>query len=80
MAKAIGLSPYTLKRYRLSGLLVEDIHWIRLNPRCIRYNQELVQDWVAHRQDPQAHLRAIEVYYNNLLGNQRIRLPRRQRT
>ena len=39
MATVIGLSHHTLKRYRLQGILIEGIHWIRVNPRCIRYNQ-----------------------------------------
>lgn len=40
----LQVSETTLKRYRLQGLLIEGIHWIRLNSRCIRYNLELIQD------------------------------------
>lgn len=67
----LQLSGTTLKRYRLQGLLIEDIHWIRLNSRCIRYNLDLIQDWLHNRHDPIAHQRAIEVYQANLLSNQK---------
>ena len=71
MADAIGLGHHTLKRYRLQGILVEDIHWVRLNKRCIRYNRELIQDWIWNRNDPKSHLQAIELYLNNRICNQR---------
>jgi hypothetical protein len=67
----LKLSGTTLKRYRLQGLLIEGIHWIRLNSRCIRYNLDLIQDWLHNRHDPIAHQRAIEIYQANLLSNQR---------
>ncbi|MEM9908089.1 MAG: hypothetical protein AAF921_24005 [Cyanobacteria bacterium P01_D01_bin.44] len=66
----LKLSSTTLKKYRLKGLLVEGIHWVRINSRCIRYNQELIKDWVQNRHDPAAHQRAIEVYQAGLLSNQ----------
>ncbi|PSF35978.1 hypothetical protein C7H19_14630 [Aphanothece hegewaldii CCALA 016] len=65
------LSGTTLKRYRLQGVLIEGIHWVRLNSRCIRYNLDLIQDWLQNRHDPIAHQRAIEVYQANLLSNQK---------
>lgn len=67
----LNMSDTTLKRYRLQGLLIEGIHWIRLNSRCIRYNLDLVQDWVQNRDDPAAHQRAIEIYRSGLLSNQK---------
>ncbi|MEO0373029.1 MAG: hypothetical protein AAF329_00090 [Cyanobacteria bacterium P01_A01_bin.17] len=70
MAEAIGLSHHTLKRYRLEGLWAEDIHWIRINSRCIRYNLELIQDWVSNRNDPKLHLKAIELYLGGLACRQ----------
>ena len=70
-AQYLKLSGTTLKRYRLQGLLIEGIHWVRINSRCIRYNLDLIQDWLHNRHDPVAHQRAIEVYQANLLSNQR---------
>ncbi|WP_242578229.1 hypothetical protein [Chroococcus sp. FPU101] len=67
----LQLSGTTLKRYRLQGLLIEGIHWVRINSRCIRYNLDLIQDWLHNRHDPIAHQRAIEVYQANLLSNQK---------
>ncbi|MBR8831894.1 MAG: hypothetical protein N5P05_002609 [Chroococcopsis gigantea SAG 12.99] len=67
----LKLSGTTLKRYRLQGLLVEGIHWVRLNSRCIRYNLDLIQDWLHNRHDPVAHQRAIEIYQASLLSNQK---------
>ncbi|MBW4474466.1 MAG: hypothetical protein KME45_29430 [Stenomitos rutilans HA7619-LM2] len=57
-----GLSPETLKKYRLSGLLIEDIHWVRINSKAIRYNARLLVDWLRNRGNPRAHQQAIEHY------------------
>ena len=70
-SKVLKLSGTTLKLYRLQGLLIEGIHWVRLNSRCIRYNLDLIQDWLHNRHDPVAHQRAIEVYLSNLMSNQK---------
>ncbi len=40
----LNLSGTTLKRYRLQGLLIEGIHWVRINSRCTRYNLDLIQN------------------------------------
>lgn len=80
MADAIGVSPHTLKRYRLQGSLIEGIHWIRINSRCVRYNHELVQDWVSNRHDPGSHLQAIELYRSTLACNQIQPFKRRRKT
>ncbi|NEQ46924.1 MAG: hypothetical protein F6K00_26630 [Leptolyngbya sp. SIOISBB] len=69
--RCLNLSSTTLKKYRLQGLLVEGIHWVRVNSRCTRYNLELIQDWLHNRHDPAAHQRAIEIYQASLLSNQR---------
>ncbi|MEG3437800.1 hypothetical protein V0288_11785 [Pannus brasiliensis CCIBt3594] len=68
-SRCLNLSDTTLKRYRLQGLLVEGIHWVRLNSRCIRYNLDLLQDWIQNRHDPKAHQKAIDIYQANLLAN-----------
>jgi predicted site-specific integrase-resolvase len=67
----LQLSGTTLKRYRTEGLWIEGIHWVRLNSRCIRYNLDLIQDWLQNRHDPKAHQRAIQVYQSRLLSNRR---------
>lgn len=41
-----GLSETTLKRYRLSGILEEGVHWIRLNQKNVKYNQEMLEHWL----------------------------------
>ena len=75
----LKLSETTLKRYRLQGLLIEGIHWVKINSRCVRYNLDLVQDWVQNRHDPIAHQRAIDIYQASLLGNQEQNLRRSSR-
>jgi tRNA(His) 5'-end guanylyltransferase len=69
--QCLKLSSTTLKKYRLQGLLIEGIHWVRINSRCIRYNLELIQDWLHNRHDPVAHQRAIHAYQASLLSNQK---------
>jgi tRNA(His) 5'-end guanylyltransferase len=70
-AKRFRISTDTMKRYRRSGIWIENIHWVKYNSRCIRYNSDLIEDWIHNRADPHAHQRAIEVYRANLLSNQR---------
>lgn len=69
-AKCLNFSSSTLKKYRLQGDWIEGIHWVRINSRCVRYNLELIKDWLSNRHDPAAHLRAIEQYQAGLLSNQ----------
>jgi hypothetical protein len=70
----LNLSSATLKKYRKQGDWIEGIHWVRLNTRCIRYNLGLLQDWLHNRENPIAHVRAIENYQASLLSEQ----PRRK--
>ena len=70
-SECLNLSSSTLKKYRLQGDWIEGVHWVRLNSRCIRYNLELIQDWLHNRTNPSAHLRAIETYQSSLLSHQR---------
>jgi len=74
--QSLKLSGTTLRRYRVQGLLIEGVHWVRVNSRCIRYNLELIKDWLHNRHDPAAHQRAIEIYQAGLLSNQR-KIPKR---
>jgi hypothetical protein len=70
-SQRLRLSNSTMKRYRTDGRWIQGIHWVRLNSRCIRYNLELLQDWLHNRHDPRAHQRAIEAYQSGLLSNRR---------
>lgn len=67
----LSLSFSTLKKYRLNGTWIEDIHWIRVNDRCIRYNLQLIQDWMQNRHDPIAHHKAIDLYQASIIANQK---------
>ena len=67
-SEQLNLSYSTLKKYRLAGDWIEGIHWVRINSRCVRYNLELIQDWLHNRDNPKAHMRAIEVYRQGLLS------------
>lgn len=69
----LNLSGSTLKKYRLQGDWIEGIHWVRLNSRCIRYNLDLIKDWVHNRSNPTAHMKAIETYQNSLLSYQKLK-------
>ena len=69
--ECLNLSGSTLKKYRLNGDWIEGIHWVRLNSRCVRYNLELIQDWLHNRENPTAHMRAISAYQQQLLSNQK---------
>jgi CHAD domain-containing protein len=70
-SECLNLSSTTLKKYRLNGEWIEGLHWVRINSRCVRYNLELIKDWLHNRADPTAHLRAIEAYQRDLLSNQK---------
>ena len=66
-AEMTGLSPQTLKKYRLEGILEKDIYWVMINSRVIRYNISLILDWMQNKDtNPQAHLKAIENYLSSL--------------
>jgi hypothetical protein len=60
----------TLKKYRSMGCWIEGIHWVKINSRCVRYNLDLIQDWLQNQSDPAAHQKAIAHYQASLLSNQ----------
>ncbi len=64
-----GVSWTTQKAYRLNGTWLENIHWVRINSRLVRYNLQLLEDWFSNQGDPLAHGRAIEFYQANLMSN-----------
>ncbi|MEA5599044.1 hypothetical protein [Rivularia sp. UHCC 0363] len=71
-AEMTGLSPETLKKYRLEGILEKDIYWVVINSRVIRYNISLILDWMQNKDsNPQAHIRAIENYLSSLPSAQK---------
>ncbi|MEM1279293.1 MAG: hypothetical protein AAGG53_04550 [Cyanobacteria bacterium P01_H01_bin.152] len=64
----------TLRR-RMKSDLLKDVHWVqRGRGQAILFNQRLLEDYVAHLRDPDAHLEAIEAYKAHLQQN---RPPRR---
>lgn len=71
-AKILGISPDTLKRYRLQpdSTLIAGIHYHVWNSRTIRYNPALIADWGIHRNNPAAHQRAVDKYLSKLPVNQ----------
>lgn len=70
LSNQIGLSAETFKRYRLQGIWQEGIHWQKINSRTTLYNLPLILDWIANRDNPQIHNRAIESYLQSLPSNQ----------
>ncbi|MGG6242003.1 helix-turn-helix transcriptional regulator [Nodosilinea sp. AN01ver1] len=69
-SECLSLSDSTLKKYRLNGEWIEGVHWVRINSRCVRYNLDLIQDWLHNRGNPKAHQQAIKTYKKGLLSNQ----------
>lgn len=67
----LGLSSDMLKDYRRRGLLIEGIHWTRINSRVILYNLTLVSDWLQNQNDLVAHQCSIDLYLSSLACNQR---------
>jgi hypothetical protein len=65
-----GLSHHQLKKLRLSGRLIEGIHWIYLNSRSVLYNVVLITDWVANRRTPELHQIAISNFLAALPSSQ----------
>jgi len=72
-AALLKCHPGSLPRYRSNEQYgwIEGCHWTRISNQKVLYNQELLQDWAANRNDPDAHLRAIEVFQSSLLSNQK---------
>ena len=74
----LEISVHTLKTYRIlhwqSG-----IHYQHLNSRTIRYNRELIIDWMANISYPEAHQRAIQAYLASLPSNHNKRRDRKYR-
>jgi hypothetical protein len=71
-AAILGISPETLKKYRLKpdSPFIKGIHYHVFNSRVIRYNPVLLTDWVLNQNNPVAHQRTIEIYLASLEVNQ----------
>lgn len=72
ISKLTGLSGETLKKYRLSGILSEDVHWIRVNSKLILYNAPLILDWLQNINHPHLHQKAIDSYQAMLLSSKKM--------
>jgi hypothetical protein len=73
-----GFSCETLKKWRLSGKLIQGIHWIKIgdSDRVVRYNSVLLIDFLQNQNDPVAHQRAIDQYLAGLPSNQPLKRGR----
>jgi hypothetical protein len=71
-AEILGVSPETLKKYRLQkdSTLIKGIHYYIWNPRVVKYNAALIADWGVNRDNPEAHQRTIEAFLASLPSNQ----------
>lgn len=76
-AQIIGLSVSSVKKFRLSGEWIENIHYVKYSKFCIRYNAELLRDWVANK-NTNRHATAIENYLNSLPSNTQHKVRRRK--
>jgi hypothetical protein len=61
-SEMFGVSRTTLKRWRLSGQLIEGVHYHLNGSRSILFNVELLTDWIENRNSPEAHNKVIEAY------------------
>lgn len=72
----LNCSESTLRR-RMKTDLQEAIHWVqRQKGEALQFNQRLLEDYIAHLGDPDAHLTAIEAYQAHLKRNH----PKRKRS
>jgi hypothetical protein len=72
----LNCSESTLRR-RMKTDLIKNVHWVQRNRgEAIKFNQRLLEDYMAHLGDPDAHLAAIEKYKAHLQRNQ----PKRRRS
>ena len=69
-AKVSGLSPLTLRDWRLSGRIQENIHWVRIAKTKVLYNIPLLGDFISNIGDSHAHHQAVDSYLASLPSNQ----------
>jgi hypothetical protein len=66
LTKTLGISRSTLKKWRLSGQLVEGIHYLRNGYNLILYNPELIAHWLQTLSQPELHDRKVKEYLASL--------------
>jgi hypothetical protein len=71
ISKITGISGETLKKYRLSGRLSENIHWVRVNSKVVLYNVPLMVDWLRNINSPEVHQQAIDTYQEMMLPDKK---------
>jgi hypothetical protein len=71
ISKITGISGETLKKYRLSGRLSENIHWVRVNSKVVLYNVPLMLDWLRNINSPEVHQQAIDTYQEMMLPDKK---------
>lgn len=64
------ISDKSFYRYRKLGLLQEGVHYFTLSYNKVLYNLDLILDWIANRQNPEAHERAIQNFLATLPSSQ----------
>jgi predicted site-specific integrase-resolvase len=64
-AELLSVSPWTLSQWRRKGALVEGIHYIKLNPRTVRYVKETLENWLLNRNDRQSHDQYCQSFLNH---------------
>jgi hypothetical protein len=57
-----GVSRTTLKRWRLTGLLIEGVHYHYNGSRSILFNVEMLTDWIQNRHAPESHNKLVEAH------------------
>lgn len=74
-AALLGVSRDTLKKWRLGDKkkikptppkLIENVHWVYISPSDVRYNRELMRDFMANLGRPDLHQKAIEKFLADL--------------
>lgn len=65
LAVLLGFSPHTLKSIR-KKFWSEGVHFVAPTARTVRYHRRLCIHWLATRNSPEIHQKAIEDYLREL--------------
>ena len=64
VANMLGVKPATVYRYRRQGIFLEDMHYVQINARVIRYYKEVIENWIICGQsNPNEHMEFIHKYF-----------------
>jgi hypothetical protein len=74
-ARLFGISRPTLKKLRIGHrntppALVENVHWVRFSQTFVLFNLALMEDFLANKNNPNAHQITIENYLRSLPSSQ----------